>query len=98
MRTTNYNSWIMCDKLFRLLKKHDRYKFPKSNMSRTVKDIFPVDPSTLFKPKNVEKMVQEIMELEVNDSFTYNAEECRKLCLILADKIRKSVKELNYDR
>lgn len=90
----------MSDKLLHLLlQKHDRYyKFPKANMSRTVTDIFPVDQNKLFKVERVERLMHEIIDKNVDESFVYNSEECPKLCLNLTDEIRKSIRELNFER
>lgn len=100
MQITIFFFMNMSDKLLHLLlQKHDRYyKFPKANMSRTVTDIFPVDQNKLFKVERVERLMHEIIDKNVDESFVYNSEECPKLCLNLTDEIRKSIRELNFER
>lgn len=89
---------MMSDKLLQLLQKHDRYKFPKSNMSRTITDVFPTDKNKLLKSAVVEKLIRVTIDEEINETSKYNADECAKLCVILAEKIRDGVKKLNFER
>lgn len=88
----------MSDKLLQLLYKHDRYKFSKSNMSRTITDLFPIDRDKLFNSATVEKVIRAVIDEQICENFKYNADGCAKLCIILADKIRNSVKNLNFER
>lgn len=88
----------MSDKLLQFLHRHDRYKFSKSSMSRTVSDVFPIDPAHLFRPQKVENILHEILEDEIDEFYKYNAEQSMKSCVDLADKVRKRVRELNFER